>query len=235
MDKLRSAATTLGINLTSSQIEQFEVYYRELISWNQKVNLTAITDYIDVQIKHFLDSLTLTAAFNEKSELRVIDIGTGAGLPGIPLKIALPQISLTLLEATAKKTRFLEHIVSLLGFKEVTIITGRAEEIAHKTEFREKYDIALSRAVAALPTLIELSLPFCTVGGRFIAMKKGDIWQETSRSEKALEIIGGKLTEIKTVTLEGLEDERVLVIIDKIKSTPPNCPRRSGMPEKRPL
>ncbi|HTY81732.1 MAG TPA: 16S rRNA (guanine(527)-N(7))-methyltransferase RsmG [Dehalococcoidales bacterium] len=235
MDKLQAGALTLGITLTPSQIEQFELYYRELTDWNQKINLTSITDHNEVQVKHFLDSLTLASAIKATYNPGVIDIGTGAGLPGIPLILAFPGIKLTLLEATAKKTKFLEYIVSKLGLNGVTIITGRAEEVAHKEEYREKYDFALARAVASLPALVEIALPFCVTGGRFVAQKKGDISQEIESSRKALDVIGGKLIEIKPISIEGLHDNRVLVIIEKIRSTPPNYPRRPGMPEKRPL
>jgi 16S rRNA (guanine527-N7)-methyltransferase len=238
MDKLKSAAEKLGIYLNHGQIEQFEIYYRELIEWNKRINLTSITDYEEVQVKHFLDSLTVVTAIDPKDtgkSLTVIDVGTGAGLPGIPLKIILPDIKLALLEATAKKTKFLEHLIIKLGLKEVEIVAERAEEAAHKPQYREKFDIVLSRAVAALPALVELTLPFCTLGGYCIAQKKGDIEGEIEQSKKAIKVMGGHLREIKPVTIKELDDNRCLVIIDKVKSTPAEYPRRPGMPEKRPI
>ena len=234
MDLLESGAKKLGIELSGEQLEQFETYYREMVEWNKKVNLTAITDHEEVQTKHFLDSLTIVKAVNPDNK-RVIDIGTGAGLPGIPLKIAFHGICLTLLEATAKKVKFLEYIVGKLGLGGVKIATGRAEELGHDANYREKFDIALSRAVAEMPSLAELALPFCKVGGCFIAQKKGDIAGETERALRAIETMGGKLREVKTAEVAGLEEERLLVIIDKVKPTPPQYPRRPGMPVKRPL
>jgi len=235
MNKLKSGAAKLGINLTDEQLEKFEIYYRELIAWNKKVNLTRITDYEQVQVKHFLDSLTVFTVIKTGARLKVIDIGTGAGLPGIPLKIVSPGTELTLLEATAKKTRFLEHLIGRLGLGGVAIATGRAEEIAHDDGYREKFDIALARALAPLPVLVELTLPFCDVGGYCIAQKKGDIERETAQSLKAIEVMGGRLREVKPVALAELSDKRCLVIIDKIKPTPAQYPRRPGMPTKRPI
>jgi 16S rRNA (guanine527-N7)-methyltransferase len=235
MEKLESGAAQLGINLTEKQLEKFETYYRELIDWNKKVNLTSITGYEDVQIKHFLDSLTVFTVVPPGMDLRIIDIGTGAGLPGIPLKIVSPGIDLTLLEATAKKARFLGHLIGRLGLDGVSITNGRAEEIAYDERYREKFDLALARALAPLPVLIELTLPFCEVGGRCIAQKKGDIESEMAKSSRVIEMMGGKLTDVKPVELEGLKDKRYLIIINKIKPTPPQYPRRPGMPGKRPI
>ena len=238
MNKLQSGSQNLGIHLNQLQLEQFETYYRELVDWNERMNLTAITDYDPVQIKHFLDSLTVITAIKPEDRARplyVMDVGTGAGLPGIPVKLILPDTRLVLLEATTKKTKFLEHLVAKLGLKEVEIVAGRAEEIAHDTRYREKFDLVLSRAVAALPALVELALPFCAIGGRFIAQKKGDIDEEVAQSEKAIARLGGSLREIKPVELAELPDSRVLVIIDKIKATPPDYPRRSGIPAKKPI
>jgi 16S rRNA (guanine527-N7)-methyltransferase len=238
MEKLESGAQKLGLHLSPGQLEQFEVYYRELIDWNKRINLTSITDYEEVQTKHFLDSLTVTTAINPKDagkSLRVIDVGTGGGLPGIPLKILLSDIRLTLLEATAKKAKFLGHLMERLGLDNVEITVGRAEEAAHNVQYREKFDLVLSRAVASLPALVELTLPFCAVGGRFVAQKKGDIEQEVKQSYKAIAAMGGRLSEIRLIELEELDDKRYLIIIDKVKSTPAEYPRRPGMPAKRPI
>jgi 16S rRNA (guanine527-N7)-methyltransferase len=238
METLKSGAQKLGLDLSPSQLEQFEVYYRELVDWNKRINLTTITGYEAVQTRHFLDSLSVTAALSPEDigeSLSVIDVGTGAGLPGVPLKIILPGIRLTLLEATAKKAKFLEYLIERLGLGGVEIVVGRAEEGANKPQYREKFDLVLSRAVAALPALVELALPFCTLGGRFVAQKKGDIEVEIKQSHKAIEVMGGRLREIKTVGLEKSGEKRCLIIIDKIKATPAAYPRRPGMPAKRPI
>ena len=238
MEKLESGARELGLHLSPKQLEQFGIYYRELTDWNQRLNLTSITGYEEVQIKHFLDSLTVTLvlepSFNESS-FRLIDIGTGAGLPGIPLKIVLPAIKLVLLEATARKADFLRHLKDRLVLADVEVVVGRAEEVAHQAQYREQFDLVLSRAVASLPALVELTLPFCTVGGRFIAQKKGDIEVEVRRADRAISLLGGSLREVKPVKLAELSDRRFLVIIDKVQPTPEKYPRRPGMPKKRPL
>jgi len=238
MEKLISGAEKLGLHLSSGQLKQFESYYHTLVDWNERVNLTAITAYEEVQVKHFLDSLTVVLATGPdttRKPLHVIDVGTGAGLPGIPLKIIFRDIMLTLLEATAKKTKFLEQLVSQLGLKDVVIVSGRAEEAAYEPQFREKFDIVMSRAVAPLPALVELTLPFCAVGGCLVAHKKGDIAMEVEQAQTAITVMGGHLREIKYVELKEFDDKRCLVIIDKVKSTPAQYPRRPGMPEKRPI
>ena len=237
MEKLSAGVEKLGLRLSPRQLEQFDIYYQELIDWNQRVNLTTITDYEDVQIRHFLDSLTVTLAWQQqnKVELRLIDVGTGAGIPGIPLKILLPNIKLVLLEATAKKAAFLHHLKHKLGLDNVEIVVGRAEEIAHLSQYRERFDVALSRAVAPLPTLVELTLPFCAIGGSFIAQKKGAIDQEISKAAKAISLLGGNLRQVKRIDLEEFTDEHQLVIIDKVSPTPELYPRRPGIPSKKPL
>ncbi len=238
MEKLITGAKKLGLQLSPRQLEQFSIYYQELIDWNQRVNLTAITEYEEVQIKHFLDSLTVTLAFKppiSNTDLRLIDVGTGAGLPGLVLKILFPDIKLVLLEATAKKAAFLRHLYSKLKLDNIETIIGRAEEVAHLAQYREQFDVVLSRGVAPLPTLIELTLPFGSIGGSFIAQKKGDTETEISRAVKAISLLGGKLREVKRVDLEEFTDERQLIIIDKVSSTPHQYPRRPGIPSKRPL
>jgi 16S rRNA (guanine527-N7)-methyltransferase len=238
MEKLKSGARRLGLNLTPRQLEQFEIYYQELIEWNQRINLTRITGHEAVQVKHFLDSLTVVLALkppDEGRDLKVIDVGAGAGLPGLPLKIVLPDISLTLLEATARKAEFLEHVAKKLELDKVEVVNGRAEEIAHNPQYRDRFDLVLARAVAPLPALVELTLPFGRIGGCLVAPKKGNIKNEIEKSRKAIEVMGGVLRETRPVELEGLDDGRCLVVIDKVRPTPPEYPRRPGMPSKRPL
>jgi len=235
MEKFNSGARKLGLELTPTQLEQFDTYYQELVDWNKRVNLTAITDYEEVQIKHFLDSLTITLAWQQAISNTVLDVGTGAGIPGIPLKIVFPDIKLVLLEATAKKAAFLYHIKHKLGLDDVEIVVGRAEELAHLVQYRERFELVLSRAVAPLPALVELVLPFCALGGKFIAQKKGTIGEEISRAARAIELLGGNLREVKRIDLEEFADERWLVVIDKVSPTPAQYPRRPGIPAKRPL
>ncbi|MCL2149915.1 MAG: 16S rRNA (guanine(527)-N(7))-methyltransferase RsmG [Dehalococcoidia bacterium] len=237
LEELINGVGKLGFKLTSNQLDQFETYYHELHSWNLKTNLTAITDYKGVQVRHFLDSLTISLALPRPipTGLSLIDIGTGAGFPGLPLKILYPEIRITLLEATSKKVMFLEHLVVALGLSDVTIIAERAEEAAHLSEYRECFEVVVSRAVAELPALAELTLPFCLPGGRAIAQKKGGIGIELDRAAHALEVLGGELAEIKEVPLSILLDRHCLVVIAKTAPTPTAYPRRPGMPAKRPL
>ncbi len=238
MEKLKSGTQKLGLYLSPGQLEQFHIYYKELVDWNRKMNLTRITGYEEVQVRHFLDSLTVTLAVKSLAEgesFSVIDVGTGAGLPGIPLKILWPDIGLVLLEATAKKAKFLHHLVAKLGLGNVEIVVGRAEEVAHNARYRERFDLVLSRAVASLPTLVELTLPFCAIGGSFVAQKKGDIEQEVNKASRAITVLGGSLREIKAVDLEELGGERRLIVINKVGPAPPEYPRRPGVPAKRPI
>jgi 16S rRNA (guanine527-N7)-methyltransferase len=239
MKKLIQGAGKLGIEFNARQVKQFELYYQELIEWNKKINLTAITDYSSVQVKHFLDSLTITLALPEEEverpEFHIIDIGTGAGFPGVPLKILFPQPRLVLIEPTTKKTAFLHHIIRKLELENVEVLNSRAEEVAHLALYRERFALVLSRAVALLPTLVELTLPFCQIGGRFIAQKKGEVDQELSKAGKAIATLGGELDQIKKIGLDEFNDERYLVIIDKIYPTPNKYPRRPGLPRRRPI
>jgi 16S rRNA (guanine527-N7)-methyltransferase len=239
MNKLIEGAGKLGIEFNARQVGQFELYYQELIEWNKKINLTAITDYSSVQVKHFLDSLTITLAWPkeevERPDFNIIDIGTGAGFPGVPLKIFFPQPRLVLIEPTIKKIAFLHHIIRKLELENVEVLDSRAEEAAHLPLYREQFALVLSRAVALLPTLVELTLPFCQIGGRFIAQKKGEVEQEISRAGKAIAVLGGKLDRIKKIELDEFDDARYLVIIGKIYPTPNKYPRRPGLPKRRPI
>lgn len=238
MEKLIAGLEKLGLSLSSEQREKFEIYCREMLDWNQRINLTGIREYNEVQVKHFLDSLSLAPvleSLHPAEGFRLLDVGAGAGLPGIPLKIAYPEIFLVLLEATAKKTEFLRYAVSTLGMKNVEVVTGRAEEIARLGKYREKFDAVVSRAVAPLAVLAELTLPFCAPGGICVFPKKGDISCEIAEAAAALDILGGRLTGKQRVVIDELDDDRCLLIIEKVFATPAKYPRRPGIPEKRPL
>jgi 16S rRNA (guanine527-N7)-methyltransferase len=240
MDRLIAGARTLGLRLTDNQVAAFQLYYEELVSWNQKFNLTAITAYEQVQIRHFLDSLSVLLAAParatlDRAESRAIDVGTGAGFPGIPLKLVCPGLRLTLLEATGKKVGFLQHLVARLGLRQVTPLHGRAEELAHDPAHRESYDLALARAVAEMATLAEYALPFCKVGGWVIAQKGEAGSAEAWRASHAIQLLGGELHRVLPVELPGLPEDRSLVILKKVAPTPAAYPRRTGIPAKRPL
>lgn len=210
----------------------FEIYLKELLAWNQKFNLTSITDPGEIRLKHFEDSLALLQILKLTDE-SVVDVGTGAGFPGIPLKIVCPDIKLTLVEATRKKVEFLKHLVAKLQLKEVTVLWGRAEEIAK--DRRGAFDLAVSRAVAKLNILGEYCLPFVKIGGRFIAYKEEEVEAEVTSAQKAIDRLGGKLKAIIKVKLPNSDLTRSLVLIEKIAPTPPAFPRRPGMAKKNPL
>jgi 16S rRNA (guanine527-N7)-methyltransferase len=240
MQRLIEGAAAVGVRLTADQQAAFQLYYEELVAWNQKFNLTAITEHEQVQIRHFVDSLSCLLAEEARRALnrpnaRVIDVGTGAGFPGIPLKIVCPAISLTLLEATGKKVAFLEHMIGRLRLQKVSAVKARAEDLAHDPAHRERYDLALARAVAELPVTVEYTLPFCKVGGWVVAHKGESGASEAWAAEKGIHLLGGELRRVVAVELPGLPEDRSLVIMEKVSPTPANYPRRPGIPGKRPL
>ncbi len=225
----------LGLRLSRRQLEAFARYEQLLLEWNRRVNLTAIRHPEAIRVKHFLDSLTCLLVMSNPSNQRVVDVGTGAGFPGLPLKIACPSLSLTLVESVGKKAAFCQAVIEELELPFVTIQTLRAEEIAHLPEHREKYDWAIARAVANLPTLVEYLLPLVRIGGSALAMKGESAPAEVHQAEYAVEILGGKVRKLIPIHLPQVAEDRYLVVIDKTAATPPQYPRKVGIPEKRPL
>ena len=225
----------LSIVLNDKQIQQFEQYYNILVEWNKVMNLTAITEYEEVVEKHFLDSLTIVNAIHVEKIETLIDVGTGAGFPGIPLKIAFPHLKVTLLDSLNKRIKFLNEVIDLLELDDIKAIHGRAEDYAKQAEYREQYDICVSRAVANLATLSEYCLPYVKVDGLFVPYKSGEIDEELKSSEKAVSILGGKVEEVVKFQLPGTDIGRSFVKIHKIKETKKKYPRKAGMPTKEPL
>jgi 16S rRNA (guanine527-N7)-methyltransferase len=238
METLAEGARQLNLLLTDHQLSQFQTYYEQLVKWNRKVNLTGITEYEEVQVKHFVDSLSIVLALEgakwAQGHFALLDIGTGAGMPGIPLKIVHPASRLVLLDSIAKKTAFLRHIVGELGLQSVEILTQRAEDIAHHNEHRESFDLVVCRAVSQLATVAELTLPFCRMGGLAVVPKKDGIENELTQAKTAIDILGGHLKTVRQVPIKGLE-QHLLVVLEKTTPTPPAYPRRPGLPTKRPL
>ncbi len=237
MDVLVQGARQLGLDLTAAQVRAFAHYQAALLEWNTRFNLTAITTPEGIQILHFLDSLSCLSAFPAdvwRAGLRVVDVGTGAGFPGLPLKIVCPELQLTLVEATLKKTFFLRAMVDELGLTGVTVLHARAEELGQDPAHREQYDGVLARAVAEMPVLAEYVLPLARVGGWVLAQKGEQAAAETQAALAAITVLGGKLRTLLPVSLPQVE-ARYLVVLDKVAPTPPKYPRRVGMPAKRPL
>jgi 16S rRNA (guanine527-N7)-methyltransferase len=233
---LYSGAQQFNLSLTVTQLNCFDQYRRELTAWNQRVNLTRIIEPQEIVVKHFLDSLSIYLVLPDLSpNFSVVDVGSGAGFPGLPLKIVLPELRLMLLESTGKKTAFLHHIVESLNLTGVTILTARAEEAGRQRAHREQYDVAVARAVAALPTLAEYTLPLVKVGGRVIVQKGQHPAEEVKAAANAVGILGGRLERVLPVAVPGLAAERHLVVIHKHKPTPKQYPRRSGLPAQKPI
>ena len=225
----------LGVHLTARQLKLLSQYELELLDWNQRFNLTAVRSAEEIRVKHFLDSFTCMLAIRDNPGRRIIDIGTGAGFPGLVLKIAYPAIQVTLVESVGKKASFCQHVVRVLGLEEVEVLQERAENLGQMPDHREQYDWAVARAVAAMPVLAEYLLPLVRVGGSMLAMKGESGPAECQASERTMTMLGGHLRQLVPVVLPGVVEERYLVVVDKVAATPEKYPRRVGIPAKRPL
>ena len=236
MEKLvQDASTLFNVHMSGRQVAAFATYEKELLDWNSKFNLTAIRDSESIRTKHFLDSLSCVLAWKSNSPHRLIDVGTGAGFPGIPLKIIDPHLKLTLVESVGKKVTFCQHIVRVLGLDNVDVIQARAEELGQDAGHREKYDYAVARAVANLNVLSEYLIPLVKIGGTMLAQKGESGPAEAQSAESAIKLLGGKLKQVIPVHLPGVVDERYLIVADKVAATPPKYPRKPGIPAKQPF
>ena len=235
VNTLVDGAKALGIDLTKDKQDKFILYKELLKEWNQKVNITSITDDVEIDIKHFIDSITPLSTNLFKGKSKVLDIGTGGGFPGVPLKIIREDLEIVLLDSLNKRIKFLNEVIDSIGLQDIVAIHGRAEELGRNKEHRENYDIVISRAVASLNTLSEYSLPFVKVGGYFISMKGPDIDQELNEAEKGIKILGGRVKDKIMITLPFSSITHSLIIIEKVKETPTKYPRGGGKPKKKPL
>lgn len=226
---------SLHQKLDAEQIRQFEIYKKNILEWNKRFNLTSITDPTEIEVKHFIDSLTCLLVLDAKKSLNLIDIGTGAGFPGLPIKIVHPQIELTLIEATQKKADFCRNLVQEINLGKVEVLSGRAEDFAHLNKYREKFNVSVARAVAGMPTILEYLLPFVSLGGIAISMKGRNAQDEIDSARSAIKTLGGDFERTKNITLPFIHEERNLVVIKKVKLTPQEYPRRPGIPARKPL
>ena len=236
MQKLvQDSRALFNLQLTERQVRALTTYERELVEWNQKFNLTAIRDVAGIRTKHFLDSFSCVLAWRAEPPTNLIDIGTGAGFPGIPLKILYPHTRVTLVESVGKKAMFCQHIVRLLGLEGVEVIHARAEDLGGMRAHREQYDWGVARAVADMRVLVEYVLPLVKVGGSMLAQKGESAHAEVHTAEGAIKLLGGEVRQLVPVTLPGVVEERHLVVVDKLVTTPPGYPRRAGIPARKPL
>ena len=225
----------IGITLSDKQKEQFDKFYELLVEWNKVMNLTGITEYEEVNEKHFVDSLSIVKAIDMNQVHSLVDIGTGAGFPGIPLKIAFPHIKVVLLDSLNKRINFLNTVIKELGLENIETIHGRAEDIAKQPEYREQFDLCVSRAVANLATLSEYCIPYVKKDGMFVPYKSGEIDEEVEQSKKAIHVLGGKLDKVIKFQLPGTEIGRSFVKINKVQNTAKKYPRKAGLPSKEPI
>ena len=227
---------TIDVEISEKQLEQFNSYFEILVEWNKVMNLTGITEYDEVLLKHFVDSLCFNPNKLIKSDkISLIDVGTGAGFPGLPIKIAYENVDVVLLDSLNKRIKFLDEVITKLGLKNIKTIHSRAEDGGRNKDLREKFDIAISRAVANLASLAEYNLPFVKVGGYFVAMKSGEIDEEAANAKKAISLLGGEVEKIEKFQLPNSDIDRSLVIVKKIKATSKKYPRKAGLPTKEPL
>lgn len=233
LDKFKEGLDKLNIELSDHQIQQFLTYYEMLVEKNKVMNLTAITEYDEVIEKHFLDSISLCQVCDLSKPVTILDMGTGAGFPGIPLKIAFPEIEITLADSLNKRIKFLDEVIEELNLQKVTTVHARAEELARNKEYREGFDLVVSRAVANLSTLGEYCIPFVKEGGCFISYKSGEVDEEVETAKKAIKILGGQIKNIYKFDLS--DQKRSFITIEKIKNTPKAYPRKAGTPSKMPL
>lgn len=238
MDKenlLVKGLSELGLTITEEQIEKFDKYYEMLIETNKVMNLTSITEFDEVIIKHFIDSLLVVNIFDINQSKKMIDVGTGAGFPGIPIKIMFPHLQITLLDSLNKRLKFLNNVIDELGLKNITTVHGRAEDIAHMDEYREKFSLCVSRAVANLSTLSEYCIPFINESGIFISYKSEFSEEETDNAKKAIKVLGGKIEDTYIEELPHSDINRSFVVIKKERSTSNKYPRKAGVPSKKPI
>ena len=234
-DILERGCQLLNLSITENQEEQFMQYYELLVEWNKVMNLTGITEFDEVMRKHFLDSLSIVKAIEKKDMLRVLDLGTGAGFPGIPLKIMFPEWDIVLLDSLNKRIKFLNEVIGQLGLQKISTIHGRAEDFARKEEYREKFDLVVSRAVANLSSLSEYCLPYVKQQGIFVSYKASDVEEEVREAKKAVTVLGGNLEKTVEFQLPDTDIDRTLLVIQKIKKTPGKYPRKAGLPSKEPI
>jgi len=234
-DQFQKALLEKGITLSDKQMKQYEVYFKTLVEWNEKMNLTAITDQEEVYLKHFYDSVSAAFYYDFNQPLSICDVGAGAGFPSIPIKIAFPSLKVTIVDSLNKRINFLEHLAQELGLENVQFIHDRAETFGKNPMHREKYQLVMARAVARLSVLSELCLPLAQIGGTFIAMKGGQAEDELQIGQKALSVLGGKLISVHSFKLPVEESERNILIIEKEKKTPKQYPRKPGTPNKTPI